>query len=116
MKALVYHGAGVKAWETVPDPKILAPTDAIVRMDTTTICGTDLHILKGDVATVAEGRVLGHEGVGTVVDVGAAVTNHKVGDRVIVSCISSCAVCSYCRKGLPSHCVGMGGIGGCSVT
>ncbi|ACZ29258.1 Alcohol dehydrogenase GroES domain protein [Xylanimonas cellulosilytica DSM 15894] len=111
MKALVYHGPGHKEWESVPDPAILAPTDAIVRIDTTTICGTDLHILQGDCPEVKEGTVLGHEGVGTVVEVGAAVGNVRAGDRVIVSCISSCAVCSYCRKGMPSHCLGMGGIG-----
>lgn len=111
MKALVYHGVDNKNWEEVPDPTILAPTDAIVQIDTTTICGTDLHILQGHVPAVEAGRILGHEGVGTVVEVGSAVNNIKVGDRVIVSCISSCATCKYCRKGLPSHCLGMGGIG-----
>ena len=105
MKALVYHGPGSKAWEDVPDPTILQPTDAIVRVDTTTICGTDLHILKGDVAAVTDGRILGHEGVGTVTEVGDAVRNFKVGDRVIISCVSSCGVCSYCRSGNPSHCL-----------
>lgn len=105
MKALVYHGPGRKAWETVPDPTIVAPTDAVVRIDTTTICGTDLHILKGDVPAVAEGRVLGHEGVGTVVAVGASVRNHRVGDRVIIACISACGVCTYCRSGNASHCL-----------
>lgn len=105
MKALVYHGPGAKAWEDVADPTILQPTDAIVQIDTTTICGTDLHILKGDVPTVTPGRILGHEGVGTVVEVGAAVRNHKPGDRVIIACISSCGVCSYCRSGNPSHCL-----------
>ncbi|MCL1870216.1 MAG: alcohol dehydrogenase catalytic domain-containing protein [Promicromonosporaceae bacterium] len=111
MKAIVYHGPGHKEWESVPDPVILAPTDAIVQIDTTTICGTDLHILKGDVPAVTPGRVLGHEGVGTVVAVGSAVTSVAQGDRVIVSCISSCGRCSYCRKGMPSHCLGMGGLG-----
>lgn len=105
MKALVYHGPGTKAWEDVADPTILQPTDAIVQIDTTTICGTDLHILKGDVPTVTPGRILGHEGVGTVVEVGSAVRNHKPGDRVIIACISSCGVCSYCRSGNPSHCL-----------
>ena len=84
MKALVYHGPGQKAWEEVPDPQILQPTDVIVRVDTTTICGTDLHILKGDVPAVAEGRILGHEGVGTVREVGSAVATVQVGDRVLV--------------------------------
>ena len=114
MKALVYHGPGNKAWETVPDPKLKAATDAIVRVDTTTICGTDLHILKGDVPAVTDGRILGHEGVGTVTEVGSAVKGLKVGDRVIISCISSCGSCSYCQQRLPSHCLdseGTSGIG-----
>ena len=114
MKALVYHGPGKKAWEEVPDPTILKPTDAIVRVDTTTICGTDLHILKGDVPAVTEGRILGHEGVGTITEVGAAVTNLKVGDRVIISCISACGSCEYCHAGLPAHCLdeeGTSGVG-----
>ena len=74
MKALVYHGPGKKAWEDVPDPVIVDPTDVIVQIDTTTICGTDLHILKGDVPAVTEGRILGHEGVGTIIEVGSAVS------------------------------------------
>ena len=94
MKALVYHGPGKKAWETVPSPRLKAATDAIVRMDTTTICGTDLHILKGDVPAVTDGRILGHEGVGTITEVGTAVKGLKAGDRVIASCISSCGSCS----------------------
>ncbi|MCL2514731.1 MAG: zinc-dependent alcohol dehydrogenase family protein [Microbacteriaceae bacterium] len=104
MKALVYHGPGRKAWEEVPDPVILKPTDAVVKIDTTTICGTDLHILKGDVPAVTEGRILGHEGVGTITEVGAAVTDLAVGDRVIVSCISACGKCDFCKKGVFSHC------------
>jgi alcohol dehydrogenase len=114
MKALVYHGPGSMAWEEVPDPHVISATDAVVHIDTTTICGTDLHILKGDVPTVTEGRVLGHEGVGTVVEVGSAVRNLRVGDRAIVHCISSCGVCTYCRSGYPSHCLadeGAAGIG-----
>lgn len=114
MKALVYHGVGNKAWEEVPDPTIINPTDAIVRIDTTTICGTDLHILKGDVAAVTDGRILGHEGVGTVTELGSAVTTLAVGDRVIISCISACGSCSYCHQGLYSHCLaeeGASGIG-----
>ncbi len=114
MKALVYHGPGKKAWEHVPDPKILEPTDVIVRVDTTTICGTDLHILKGDVPAVTEGRILGHEGVGTVSEVGSAVSTVQVGDRVIISCISACGACSYCHQGLYAHCLaeeGASGIG-----
>lgn len=114
MKALVYHGPGKKSWDTVPDPALLAPTDAIVRVDTTTICGTDLHILKGDVPAVTDGRVLGHEGVGTITEVGESVKGLKVGDRVIISCITSCGSCSYCHQRLPSHCLdkeGMSGIG-----
>jgi alcohol dehydrogenase len=114
MKALVYHGPGKKAWEEVPDPQIVHPTDVIVRVDTTTICGTDLHILKGDVPAVTEGRILGHEGVGTIVEVGAAVSTLAVGDRVIISCISACGSCSYCHQGLYAHCLaeeGAAGIG-----
>lgn len=104
MKALVFHGPGEKSWEEVPDPQLHEATDAVVQVDTTTICGTDLHILKGDVPAVTDGRVLGHEGVGTVVEVGSAVRNVAVGDRVIIACISSCGVCTYCRSGNPSHC------------
>jgi alcohol dehydrogenase len=114
MKALVYHGPGQKAWEEVPDPKILQPTDAIVRVETTTICGTDLHILKGDVPAVTEGRILGHEGVGTIVEKGSAVGTFDVGDRVIISCVSACGACSYCHQGLYAHCLadeGASGIG-----
>ena len=114
MKALVYHGPGNKAWEEVPDPKILEPTDVIVRIDSTTICGTDLHILKGDVPAVTEGRILGHEGVGVVTEVGAAVSTVAVGDRVLISCISACGACSYCHQGLYAHCLadeGASGIG-----
>eukprot|EP01032_Pedospumella_encystans_P030264 gene30264-34156_t len=114
MKALVYHGPGRKSWDDVPDPSIQQPTDVIVRIDTTTICGTDLHILKGDVPAVTEGRILGHEGVGTVVETGAAVSTVAVGDRVIISCISACGSCSYCHQGLYAHCLaeeGASGIG-----
>jgi alcohol dehydrogenase len=114
MKALVYHGPGKKAWEEVPQPALKEATDAIVRIDTTTICGTDLHILKGDVPAVTDGRILGHEGVGTITEVGSAVTGLKVGDRVIISCITSCGSCAYCHQHLPSHCLnpeGTSGIG-----
>jgi alcohol dehydrogenase len=114
MQALVYHGPGQQSWDEVPDPVIRRPGDAIVRIDTTTICGTDLHIMKGDVPAVTEGRILGHEGVGTVLEIGASVSNVAVGDRVIISCISSCGVCTYCRSGNPSHCLadeGTSGIG-----
>ncbi|WP_433290068.1 alcohol dehydrogenase catalytic domain-containing protein [Pseudonocardia sp. CA-142604] len=111
MKALVYHGPGEKSWETVADPKPMDPTDIVVQIDTTTICGTDLHILKGDVPTVEPGRILGHEAVGTVVAVGTAVTGLKVDDRVIVPAITSCGRCAYCKRGMPSHCQGTGGIG-----
>lgn len=114
MKALVYHGPGQKSWEEVPDPKIIDPTDVIVQVEATTICGTDLHILKGDVPAVTDGRVLGHEGVGTITEVGSAVSRFLVGDRVIISCITSCGTCTYCRQQLPSHCLndeGTSGIG-----
>lgn len=109
MKALVYGGPGQRAWESVPDPSIIEPTDAIVRIDSSTICGTDLHILKGDVPEVAPGTVLGHEAVGTVVEVGAAVTTVAPGDRVLVSCITSCGRCRFCREGHYGLCTGGGG-------
>jgi threonine dehydrogenase-like Zn-dependent dehydrogenase len=114
MRALIYHGPGNKAWEEVPDAAIQQPTDVVVRIDTTTICGTDLHILKGDVPAVQPGRILGHEGIGTVVETGSAVKNVAVGDRVILSCISACGACSYCHQGLYAHCLadeGASGIG-----
>ncbi len=114
MKALVYNGPGKKSWAEVPDPQLREPTDVIVQIDTTTICGTDLHILKGDVPAVTEGRILGHEGVGKVVEVGSAVKTLAKGDRVIVSCVSPCGSCSYCRAGLPAHCLdeeGASGVG-----
>jgi len=104
MKALVYHGPGKKSWEEKPKPVIQDPTDVIVKITRTTICGTDLHILKGDVPEVTDGRILGHEGVGVVEEAGNAVTDFKKGDRVIISCISSCGKCSYCRRGMYSHC------------
>src|SRR4051794_6836055 len=109
MKALVYHGPGQRAWEDVPDPTIQEPTDAIVRIDSSTICGTDLHILKGDVPEVKPGTVLGHEAVGTVVDVGSAVTTLTPGDRVLASCISACGACRYCRTGSYGQCLAGGG-------
>ncbi|MGZ4637284.1 zinc-dependent alcohol dehydrogenase family protein, partial [Oryzihumus sp.] len=112
MKALVYHGPGQKAWEEVPDPVIIEPTDVIVRVETTTICGTDLHILKGDVPAVTDGRILGHECVGTVTEVGPAVSSVAVGDRVIISCISACGACSYCHQGLYAHCLAKEGASG----
>src|ERR1700724_2402998 len=98
MRGLVYHGPGEKDWEEIPDPKVIDDSDAIVRVDTATICGTDLHILGGDVPTVEPGRVLGHEAVGTVMEVGAAVTGLRQGDRVVASCISACGMCRYCRQ------------------
>jgi alcohol dehydrogenase len=109
MKALVYHGPGEKAWDSVPDPLIQKPTDIVVRIDSSTICGTDLHILKGDVPEVKPGTVLGHEAVGTVVETGAAVTTVAVGDRVLVSCITACGRCRYCREGRYGQCIGGGG-------
>ena len=104
MKALVYRGPGRKAVEDRPKPEIQAPGDAIVKIAKTTICGTDLHILKGDVPTCAPGRILGHEGVGIVDAVGPAVTAFRPGDKVLISCISSCGKCEYCRRGMYSHC------------
>lgn len=111
MKALVYHGPGKKSWEDVPDAVIENSTDVVVRVDTTTICGTDLHILSGDVAAVAEGRILGHEAVGTVVQIGDSVASFSVGDRVLVPAVTKCGRCAYCQSGMPSHCRTVGGIG-----
>ncbi len=109
MRALVYHGPGQKAWEEVPMPAIVDDTDAVVRVDAVTICGTDLHILKGDVPAVTDGRILGHEAVGTVESVGAGVKNVAVGDRVLVSCITACGSCRYCRESSYGQCLGGGG-------
>src|SRR5215467_2474820 len=109
MKALVYHGPGQRAWEDAPDPTIQASTDAIVRIDSSTICGTDLHILKGDVPEVTPGTILGHEAVGTVLEVGGAVTTLEPGDRVLVSCITSCGRCRFCKEGRYGLCTGGGG-------
>ncbi|HET6809429.1 MAG TPA: zinc-dependent alcohol dehydrogenase family protein [Acidimicrobiales bacterium] len=109
MKALVYHGPGQKAWEEAPDPVVEADTDAIVRVDAVTICGTDLHILKGDVPEVTPGRILGHEAVGTVTAVGPGVKRVKVGDRVLVSCITACGSCRFCREARYGQCTGGGG-------
>jgi alcohol dehydrogenase len=109
MKALVYHGPGRKAWEEVPNPRIIDDTDAIIGIDVVTICGTDLHILKGDVPEVTDGRILGHEAVGTVEAVGSAVTSIRPGDRVLISCISSCGRCRYCRDRQYGQCLGGGG-------
>ncbi|HWX03079.1 zinc-dependent alcohol dehydrogenase family protein [Collimonas sp.] len=110
MKAFVYGGPGLKSLEDRPKPEIQAAGDAIVKMVKTTICGTDLHILKGDVATCVPGRILGHEGVGIIDSVGAGVTAFKPGDRVLISCISSCGKCEYCRRGMFSHCTSGGWI------
>ena len=110
MKALVYHGAGKKTWEEKPKPGITKPTDAVVKVLKTTICGTDLHIMKGDLPEVADGRVIGHEGVGIIEEVGSAVSNFKVGDHVIISCVTSCGKCENCKKGMYSHCVDGGWI------
>jgi len=110
MKALVYHGPGKKAWEEKPNPTIKAATDAIVKIVKTTICGTDLHIMKGDVPEVTDGRIIGHEGVGVVEEVGSAVSNFKKGDHVLISCITSCGKCEYCKRGMYSHCADGGWI------
>jgi len=109
MKALVYGGPGEKYWTDVPDPAIEDPRDAIIKVDTVTICGTDLHILAGDVPSVEPGRVLGHEAVGTVVEVGTGVTGLSPGDRVLASCISACGTCRYCRHGRYGQCRNGGG-------
>jgi alcohol dehydrogenase len=115
MKALVYAGAAKKALEDRPKPEIVAPTDAIVRVTKTTICGTDLHILKGDLASCKPGRILGHEGVGVVEKVGAGVAAFKAGDPVLISCISACGTCTYCRRLMYSHCTTGGWILGNTI-
>lgn len=115
MKALIYQGPGKKVIENRPTPTITNSTDAIVKVTKTTICGTDLHILKGDVATCAPGRILGHEGIGVVDTIGEGVTEFKQGDRVLISCISSCSKCEYCRRGMYSHCVKGGWILGNTI-
>jgi alcohol dehydrogenase len=115
MKALVYLGPGQKALQERPKPQIQAPTDAIVKITKTTICGTDLHILKGDVATCKPGRILGHEGVGLIDQAGPAVTAFKPGDRVLISCVTACGKCDYCRKQMYSHCTKGGWILGNTI-
>ncbi|MEU4099332.1 zinc-dependent alcohol dehydrogenase family protein [Streptomyces tanashiensis] len=109
MKALVFQGPGRTAWQEVPDPDIKDAADAIVRVDAVTICGTDLHIIKGDVPEVEPGRVLGHEAVGTVVETGGDVRSVRPGDRVLISCISACGRCRFCREGRYGQCRGGGG-------
>jgi len=109
MRAIVYHGAGRKSVEEVPDPEITDEADAIVQVDATTICGTDLHILSGDVPSVHGGRILGHEAVGTVEEVGSGVHTIAPGDRILVSCVSACGACGYCREGHYGQCQGGGG-------
>jgi alcohol dehydrogenase len=109
MKALVYHGPGQRGWDDVPDPSIIDPTDIVVRIDTSTICGSDLHILKGDVPETPPGTVLGHEAVGTVEELGAGVSTVAVGDRVLLSCISACGRCRYCKEARYGQCLGGGG-------
>jgi alcohol dehydrogenase len=109
VKALVYHGPAQKVWEDVPLPNLQKVTDALVRVDTTTICGTDLHILKGDTPEVTAGRILGHEAVGTVEEVGSGVKTLSPGDRVLVSCISACGACRFCREGRYGQCSAGGG-------
>src|SRR6202051_4407859 len=109
MKALAYHGPSKRGWDDVPDPTIIDPTDIRVRVDTSTICGTDLHILKGDVPETTAGTILGHEAVGTVLEVGAGVSTVSPGDRVLLSCVSSCGRCRYCKQGRYGQCLGGGG-------
>ena len=104
MEALVYHGPGKKSWDEKIKPEIKEQTDAIVKILKTTICGTDLHIMKGDVPTVTDGRIIGHEGVGVIDEAGSSVSNFKKGDHVLISCITSCGKCEYCKKAMYSHC------------
>jgi len=115
MMALVYGGPGQRSWQSMPKPTVRDPGDAIVRITTSTICGTDLHIMKGDVPTVTPGRILGHEGIGIIESVGAQVTMFKAGDKVLISCISACGKCSFCRKAMYSHCQSGGWILGNTI-
>ncbi|MFN0078004.1 MAG: zinc-dependent alcohol dehydrogenase family protein [Prosthecobacter sp.] len=115
MKALVYHGPGQKTLADMPKPVLQEATDAVVRILKTTICGTDLHILKGDVPTVKEGRILGHEGIGVIDTLGTSVTRFRVGDRVLISCITACGMCDLCRRGMCSHCAHGGWILGNTI-
>ncbi|HEX2899708.1 MAG TPA: zinc-dependent alcohol dehydrogenase family protein, partial [Bacteroidia bacterium] len=115
MKALVYHGPGKIQWEEKAKPTLQKNTDVVLKVLKTTICGTDLHILKGDVPTVEAGRTLGHEGVGIVTAVGEAVTNFEVGDHVVISCITSCGKCENCKQGMLSHCADGGWILGNTI-
>jgi alcohol dehydrogenase len=109
MKALVYHGPGLRSWDTVNDPAIIDPSDVVVRIDTSTICGSDLHILRGDVPETTPGTVLGHEAVGTVQEIGANVSTVAIGDRVLLSCVSSCGSCRFCKEHRYGQCLGGGG-------
>ena len=115
MKALVYHGPNNIVFEDKPKPTIIKDTDAIVRLTATTICGTDLHILKGDVPSIKDGRILGHEGVGIIDDIGASVFGFSIGDKVLISLITSCGRCLFCKKGMYSHCVNGGWMLGNSI-
>ena len=115
MKALVYHGPGKCAWENKPRPAVQNPGDAVVRITTSTICGTDLHILKGDLPAVTDGRVLGHEGIGVVEQVGSGVSEFQVGDKVIISCVTACLKCDFCKRGMYSHCRNGGWILGYTI-
>ena len=115
MKALVYHGPGKKSWEEKPKPVLKQSTDAVVKIFKTTICGTDLHIMKGDLPSVTDGRIIGHEGVGIIDEVGTAVTNFKKGDHVLISCITACGKCEFCKKAMYSHCVAGGWILGNTI-
>ncbi len=116
MKALVYVAIGKKALEDRPIPTVNSPTDAIVKITKTTICGTDLHILKGDAPSCRPGRILGHEGIGIIDKIGTSVSRFKVGDRVLISCITADGTCDYCRKGMYSHCVNGGWILGNTIS
>lgn len=110
MKALVYAGPGKKELREIEKPTIINDGDAVVKLLKTTICGTDLHILGGDVPAVKEGTVLGHEGIGIVESVGSGVKNFKVGDKVIISCVTACGTCDNCKKALYAHCADGGWI------
>src|ERR687886_448640 len=104
MKAVVFHDIADIRVENVPEPKIKEPTDAIVRLTASAICGTDLHFVRGTLAGVKSGTVLGHEGVGVVEELGRDVRNLSVGDRVVIPSTIACGYCAYCRAGYYSQC------------
>ncbi|MDQ3356295.1 MAG: alcohol dehydrogenase catalytic domain-containing protein, partial [Actinomycetota bacterium] len=104
MKAVVFHDVGDIRLDEVPDPKVREPSDAVVKLTASAICGTDLHFVRGTMAGMKPGTILGHEGVGIVEDVGSDVRNLRRGDRVVIGSTIGCGFCSYCRAGYYAQC------------